>query len=355
MMRLIAVLLTLVLIGVCGGSEYPVGYVNGDSYIYQGNGVWSLDGSSYTRALYQQAAYSSYGVYYPAKMFYRYSPYTPPACLHAGVQSTPAYTPPALPSYSDPGWKSKILDIASAMDREAHDHAAYLQAINALGLQRNFPGYGTMPYQQGYGGYGGLSGTVTNYGATANTQYGYSYNTIAQLYGDTNLSALYQQAGQLADRSLTLGGQANSGFQTLVGAEGGNRARVAEILARGQMIREIGSALNAPGELKGYSFKFSSGGNVERIPEPNVEPEAKTANGAAFASVFAARCASCHSGANPKGKFTADSYLSAPVGTKQKVWQLLVTDDPKTMMPQGQNGAAGVRLTPAELKAFLFN
>lgn len=352
---LLTLLLGLLLMGAAIADDQPVGFINSDGYSYSGGGIWTLNGSSFTRSLYQQQSQGGWrcGIYYPGvqKYFYQYSAYTDPQQV--------AYTPPKLPSYTDPLWETKILEVAERMDRENHNHYKYLQAVQALGLGRPFPGYGPMQSYggcQGQAGYGGprqgpYEATLTNYGATAGTQYGYSYNSIASLYGDTNLSALYQQAGQLTQQAQVLGGQANTNFQTLVGQEGGNRARVAEILARGQMAHQVLQALQAPGEQKGFTFRFKSGGQVERIAEPNVDQEVYKGNGAAFASVFAANCAQCHSGANPKGKFTAEAYIAAPLDVKQKVWALLTTDDPKIMMPPPPNK----RLTPEGLRAFIFN
>lgn len=358
-MTMILVLLT---IGSTSGGEFPVGHINSDGYSYAGDGVWTLNGSSYTRSLYQSqsAGYWSCGLYYPGAMkyYWNYAAYTAPE------KPTAVYVPPKLPSYTDAAWKTKILEVAERMDRDTHDHYLYLQSIQALGLGRSFPGYGPMQsyggHQQG-AGYGGQRAmpyeySLTNYGATAGTQYGYSYNATARdLYGDNNLGALFQQAGQLTAQALRLGGESNTNFQSLVGQEGGNRARVAEILARGQMAHQVLQALQAPGESKGFQFRFKSGGQVERISEPNVDPEVTRTNGAAFASVFASKCAACHTGKDAKGKFTAEAYLAAPLDIKQRVWGLLTTDDDKVRMPRNPDGTPGKRLSPEEFRAFIFN
>lgn len=360
-----SLVLLLIIAGITYSQQYEIGYVNSDGYTYSGNNIWTYNGGSYTRTAYftQSPGYWRCGVYYPGAYTtnYQYAHYIAPK--ESTYQTPPTY---------EQGWKSKLLDMAAARDKiegeirkGAYDHAAYLDAIKALGFQGNFrwEGYGTIPPygipQQGqnrampYAFNQPYSYELTNFGATANTQYGYSYNTIAQLYGDTNLNALYQQAGQLVQGAQKLSGDANTGFQGLVGQEGVNRAKVAEILAKGQMAHQILQALNTPGESKGYTFKFSTGGKVERIEE-GLTPDTKVANFQKFTEVSTKKCASCHSGKVLKGNFDIASYPGLSQEDKKKIWGLLTTDDDKSRMPRNADGTAG-RLTPEEFKAFLVN
>ena len=59
----------------------------------------------------------------------------------------------------------------------------------------------------------------------------YGYSTVAESYGNVDLGLLYNQAARLTDQAQQLAGQAATDFQSLVQAEGQNRAEVAKIIA----------------------------------------------------------------------------------------------------------------------------
>lgn len=352
-------------------AEFPVGYVNADNYSYAGNGVWSLNGQSYTRSLYQDVGYWNCGSYYAGKYYYRYKEYTPPA----------SYTPPALPSYDDPNFENKLLDIAKQRDLfegqnrlHALKHATRIELVRAMGLEGNWKwnGYGTAPpypsgslggsYQQYQQRQMPYELTYTNYGVQANTQYGYSYNTIAQLYGTTDLNQLFQQAAQLTAGAQKLSGDATTGFHGLVGAEGEKRAKVAEILARGQMADQVIRALTAPGELsKGYSLKVGPGPTIEK-QDDQVAPEVKLQTRTQWENLVVSKCASCHGKVDatgktqkPKGGFDIALYPSMAPDAKMTVWRHLTTDVLKDRMPRNADNTPGTKLTPEELKLFFLN
>lgn len=362
-------------------ASYPEGYA-ADGYVYRG-GYWWSGNSAYARSLYQPPGYYSYGRYYypPAYYVYTYS--------HA-------YTPPAAPAYPPRDWKAQLLDLAAQRDktegairRGAFEQAYFLDAVKALGLQGNFAwqGYGAAPPYGATVPYGaqnphyypsaGHSNLQYSYaGPQSSTLYGYSYNTIASFYGDANLSTLYQQAARLAEQAQGLSGQATAEFGQLIAREGDNRARVAEILAKGQAVAEYMKALGGSGgkvEIKGTAFKLGPGEKpIAPMPPPangnGGEPEkAKTPDDgpAAPADVQAVRkawehsastkCFGCH-GANGRkdGKFDVQTFpsLSRPVRLSIVTGRLLTADEGKRM-PRAEGGKAAAPLAPAEVALWM--
>lgn len=315
------------------------GFTNGDGYTYH-DGYWYWGEQAYTRTLIQPSGYWSYGCYHPGRAYYQYSAYTAPVV-----------------TYKTPEWRTRLLELATARDRReglirqnAFEHQYFLEAIKTLGLEGNFRwnGYGMTPP--------GYSGDIyrqqtTSYGANASTIYGYSYNTIASLYGDTNLNQLYLQAAQLAEGSQNLTREAVAGHQNLVGLEGSNRARVAEILAKAQMASQIISSLQATPtiETKGFSFKVVPGGGIEKVEE-GVDAKTKEGLVEQFAVVARESCASCHSGKKLEGKFDITNYLNMSPREKEKVWQRLTDPDPKRRMPKDADP-----LPPEKLRLFFLN
>lgn len=344
----VCLLWALVFVSPVNAGGHVNGFVNSDGYTFN-SGYWYYGASpqAYYRTLISTPGYYSYGYYYPGSSYYQYTAY---------------YPPKAAVSYTDPDWRTKLLDIAQQRDKTegkvrlgAFEQQYFLESVRALGLEGNFTwrGYGAVPPYPVIG----AAHYAQSYGANATTQYGYSYSTIAQLYGDnTNLNSLYQQAAQLTRQLLQLGGEANAGFQALVNTEGGNRARVAEIIVKGQMAMQILNALNAPStvETRGFSFKVEPNGNVQR-QEQNVSPETKNELMRLWKINADARCAECHSGKTVKGGFNLADYPRYDPAQKQAVWLRLTTTDPDKVMPRLKDGTPGRRLTPEELKLWVLN
>jgi mono/diheme cytochrome c family protein len=375
-------LLSLFLLSLCvmitavntGKANYTNGYYE-NGYTYR-DGYWWDGDYAYTRSKvystsYQQV-YNGYGGYY-------YTPYTTYYWSYTKVPVVTKYVdkPYEAPKPTDPDWKTKLLDLAKQRDqfegqirKDSFDQAAYLESIKALGLEGNFnwKGYGTAPpYIVGnrtlgsVGGYGSNSYgsyNLGNYGANASTIYGYSYSSIKDLYGDTNLNTLYQQSARLTQNAQTLAGQANTEFSSLVAQEGGNRARVAEILAKAQAAKMALDAAGAGSSAKVITSTFSlksgsdSGGSNEIRPAmPPAEQTENNTSTQAFQQLAVERCASCHSSTTKKeGGFDIGLYPAMTAEQKSRVWARLVTDDKDKVMPKGSK-----KLTPAELRLFINN
>lgn len=322
-------------------------------YTYRDGYYWS-GSRAYTRSLYQYPGYWSYGVYYPGAYYYQYTEVPVATQYKETVKETVKYT--------DRGWREKLLELAAQRDKfegeirkNAHEQAYFLDGIKALGLQGNFgwSGYGAVPPGASGSSYGYGYGYSQTYGANATTKY--TYNSLSQLYGDGDLSQLYQAANQLAQNAQRLGGEATSGFTALAGQEGANRARVAEILAKGQMAQQVLQALDSapPSVSKAFSFKFNERGVFENKASGQLDPKLSGELSDQFSAVASARCASCHSGATKKGGFDVYAYPTMSAEEKQKVWMRLASDNEGIVMPRAADGRAGKRLTVEEFRAFI--
>lgn len=316
-----ALLVALAFVGLVNADNFRDGHVNSDGYTYRA-GLWYYPGytTGYTRSLIASPGYYSCGRYYAGASYYQY------VAVPVAAQATP--TPPAY----GPDWKTQAIKYAEARD----DYAAYLATLKALGVQGQ-----QYSFQQG--GYGHGLAPVN-----ATTPYSYSYNTLAQAYGDLNLNQLYQQSAQLTAGAQTLAGTAQSGHQQLVGQAGLNAAAFAEILAKGQSAAQVLKAFNGPNT-------FATQTNVQGVlPTPQVQPAPQALPAGnkleALQSVIGNRCASCHSGNVKKGGVDLADYPSYTVDQKERVWKAITSMDAKTMMPLN-----GPRLTAQEMKAFFDN
>lgn len=361
-MRLMGALVLFTVLGFVGSAWADGAYVNSDGYwVYPGNHYYWKGNDAYARV--QVAGYYSYGHYYPPTYRYQFS----------HTYRTPAYTAPATPEV---GWRTKLLDIAAARDKaeakirfSAFEQQYYLEALNALGLKGNFHwnGYGQSPpyplYH--YGAYGPAYGNLqlSTAGAQGQTVYGYSYNSIASLYGDANLNTLFQQAGRLTENAQKLAGQATTDFSALVGQEGGNRAKIAEILAKGQAVREFLQAIQGSAsktETRIMSFKVGPDGNggikAEKVDPPQIQPMPPVDGGnggdtrAAWQAHASAKCGSCHSGKRIEGGFEWRNYPAMSVEQKLVVVGRLLHTDPGKRMPKD-----GPPLTVEEKRLWLTN
>ncbi len=382
-LALVAALLVVLVAVPVKADSHPDGYVNNDGYTWN-NGYWWKDTYAYKYEKYWVAGstYLYNGCYYtsPGYWAYKYVQYP-----------TAAYKKPAEQvDYTDPDWRTKLLEIAGNRDKyeaqgrkAAYEQKAFLDSVQALGLQGNFrwEGYGTAPPAYGlpaahgaaysYGAAIPLNGVFTygtqyqlgTHGVQGNTVYGSTYQQLQQLYGDNSLPQLFQQANRLAENAQRLSGQATTDFSLLVQQEGGNRARVAEILARAEAVKQFMTSLDGPPQTftqqKSFEFRSDAATGPAQPPAPAGDPNyLKTAPNPRkqqFESVFASRCAACHTGAAAKGKFTLDAYYGMTPDEKLKVWQTLVTKDKDRMMPRKADGTPGDYIPFDEVKLFTEN
>jgi len=349
-MRLLVIfLLALTAVLSIGGATTASTLVTEDGYSYS-DGYWWYNDAAYTRKLLYSAGYWSCGLWYPGTSYYHYS-------FHHSR---------AKVSYTDSNWRTKLLELATARDKVeqeirkgAFEQQYFMAAVKALGLEGNFRvnGYGQAAPYNGINDYAGnFNGTLqlSTAGANGNTVYGYSFNSIANLYGDQSLNQLYQQANRLAERQQSIASQATTEFGALIGAEGANRARVAEILAKGQAVQEMLRSLEGnKSESKTFSFKVERGadGNLQ-ISKAEAPAPVDVASLEKKWQASAKQCLNCHSGAKKEGGFDVTTFPSLTVDQKMHVVSQLTTKDPAKRMPRTPDGKAG-QLSPEELATWL--
>lgn len=191
----------------------------------------------------------------------------------------------------------------------------------------------------------------------------YGYSSVAEAYGNVDLGLLYNQAARLTDQAQQLAGQAGADFQSLVQAEGQNRAEVAKIVAQGQAAREaLLAAKGAEGltqaqQFRAFSFRVTqdAGGSmrVEPIqaqpgqnPDFNLTaPQGLKAAGS-ISDVLRNRCVSCHGSAQNKGGLNFEGTIND--AQQASVLERITTNDAARRMPPPAKG----NLSVAELNAF---
>lgn len=355
------------------GGCYPVRYSYGytpvyQSYsypVYQQQSYYYLPQHYYNGQFYYHNAGTYNGTYYPAGMYaWRNGSWYAQSSYDNGYQNNIQYSQ---------DWRSQLLELAAYRDKiegqlrkQSLDQQAFAESIRSLGFQGNFqwqqygmhPGY---PYHPPY-----FNGAVNlgNYGASANTLYGYSYNTIKDVYGDSNLNALFQQSSRLAENAQTLGGQATQGFQETIAKEGDNRARIAEILAQAQAAKV---ALDAAKPQASSHVEEKSSLTVQQQQQQQEQGSGQGGGpvaGAAgmnpnWVTLAGNKCASCHSAkaqGGVRGGFDIAQYPQMSPDKKLKVWARLTTSDPAKRMPLAADGKSpGVPLTADEIKLFVAN
>jgi hypothetical protein len=354
----------LFFVGEIQAQTYSSGYVDQIDQTVFHNGYWfylsdTTYANPYSRVKYQYPVRYINGCAYPGNFYYQY---------------TRVYLPSATPTVKSENWRNELLKIAGERDKingkaqlEILEHTQYMEAVKSLGLAAPIPSPGYV-IGGSYGGYSGAIGIAPGYSMsgqyysyplvpTASTIYGYGYNAISSFYKDTDLNQLYLQAAQLTAGAQKLAGDANSQFGSLVSQEGSNKARVAEILAKGQVVSQMLQALqnNPIPEAKGFSFTVQPGGILKK-DDSKVEPSVKEKLQTQLADLLASKCSNCHYGKTTKGSWSIESYFSSTQDEKQKrIWPRILSQDQKFLMPRNADGSAGTPLTDVERQLFLLN
>lgn len=363
-----------------GGHNYNYGYRNyfsyyptysyGYSYSYPTLPTYSPSYSySYS---YAQPSYSSAGNLYDGNYHYHAAGTHQGIWYPAGnyawksgvwVGQNSGLSVPVVP----PDWKTTLLKVAEKRD----EYAAYANALKTLGVSPPPPSGGFTPPPgvssgPGQGAGYGMNGNANlgTYGANASTLYGYTYQSIKDVYGDASYLTGLQQASRLVQNAQALGGEATKQFQETVAQDGTNRARVAEYLAKAQ------AAATALRAAEGNSSRttetitrFGNQQGNQQGPQPG-QPMPPAENGAsnrgatapqtdpAFVKLATERCIKCHGPDKQEGKFDIRQYPALSIKDKAAlVWpRLVASKEDKEHMPK-----EGPSLTPEELKLFFSN
>lgn len=168
-----------------------------------------------------------------------------------------------------------------------------------------------------------------------------------------DLGVLYNQANRLADQAQQLAGQATLDFHGIVKTEGDNRARVAEIIAKGQAVREALNAAN-PSTLETQSsttqaFRFSvtkSKNGTWEIQQDEQQP-AEHITTRQTLEFIKNTCVECHNAQKMGGNIDMTKYVAFNKEKKDRVRLAITNPDPKKRMPKGKP-----HLTPDEMRLF---
>lgn len=321
-MRTLLLLLVL-LLGAANvaNAEYSNGHCEG-SYTYRDGYWYDCHGQGYTR--------------------YKTKCYTNRCNWYWCWQYTPYYAPkPTKPV----DWRAAVVQMAeareSAQDKlkaSQEENKAFIEAMNALGLNSG----SSLPLQ----GYplGGFSLRPTgSYLPTLdfrqtiqsgfNAEQGntlFSVSQLSDIYSQNDLQVLFQQASQLAQNAQALAGDATSQFDEVVTREAAGRQRVAEILAKTQLVREALRSASPP-TRDDREVHIGSDGVSESAPTD-------------ITSLINSRCIRCHNTATDKNKgVDLSKYSTFTPEQKDFVFETVANGT----MPKG-----GKRLTGRELRLF---
>jgi hypothetical protein len=308
------------------------------NYYLASDGFYYYPGytQAYTRTLSYVAGYWYRGCYYPG--YY-----------------TPSYTPYYATAAVKKDFDTQLLDIVDKYKNEE----AKVNKLRAVGI--TLPNDALLPLlRQNQSGPYSYSGSYnqTLVPVNANTQYGYSLNTV---YGNPlDINQAFLLSSQLTAASITAGSRANSEFHGIVKDATIGNQRVAEITAKRDFALAMLQNLQASPAVAttGISFQVTPG-QQPTINAQSVSPDIRANILKSWGDMAAQKCSGCHFGTTIKGGFDLQKYLSMSQEEKQRrVWpRILPQADEKIRMPfavreDGSHGP-GQALTAQEYQLFL--
>jgi mono/diheme cytochrome c family protein len=294
MKRLLAVMLAVILSGTAYGQfgEVPV---NQNSVNSTGLVLNQTNGKAYTSPTWQ---YERYEYWQCGRKYYGYRPVL------------------SQPQAAASNVKQEFNPIGSINTDNSTTHS-YTYNIT----------YGQLPVQQG------------------STLYGYSYASVADVYGNTDIGALYNQAIRLAGDANAYADRANTNAMSMVAQAGRERAKVAEILAKGQVIAQANASAAAlahavsPGQevnVQSSSNTVVNGstsvtkGNGQTVVERDQAPVPQ----GAVQKIFNDSCVKCHRTGKEAGGLNLEDASKLTADEVQSVLARITTGDPAKRMPK---------------------
>lgn len=215
----------------------------------------------------------------------------------------------------DKDWRQKILEIAEKRDEQK----AYLEAINALGFseiqqtpQRNVQStYNPYAYR--------LNQTQYSFANQGNTVYGYSLGSLSNIYGDNQVGVWMQQYARGQQHAQDVAEKGLGGMLQAIELEGSNRARVATILAKAELLKSLDTPETFTKTQLESNGVNASVGSVGTQPNQPVFQAQNNLQG--IQALFQQKCYNCHSGTNIKGGVDLSQYGSFNTAQKTKVWE----------------------------------
>lgn len=250
----------------------------------------------------------------------------------------------AVPTPSDPNWRTGVINALYQKNKMEADSADYSLALQALT---------GAPLGQAYGG------PVAAQGSTVYGEYARGYNSAnpLQAYQQTNLETLFSMSNRHVENSQSLAGQAQGGFLQAVNAANLGNERVATILAKVELLKAA-----EPPETKriGQETRSHSGfqGSSQQQRQYAAPPTAGASAGlASLGKLMATKCFSCHSGETIKGGVDLSQYPTFDETAKQRVRATIHWDDQpdeSKRMPRSPDGGLGEELSFADKLKFAY-
>ncbi len=247
-------------------------------------------------------------------------------------------------SPNDPGWKTELLRVLNAekkrvaeATKQAEENAAYLQALNALGVPA-YSSASTVAQSSAYGG---------------NSIYGYSYSTVADYWNPADRNVLANQAYNTTQRAIDLADKWGQNQRDLYANEIEAQTRAVEAISGRDLATAVleGAARVAEASKQSRTTVQTT---KQVIGDPPPAPQPSTSQNPSLANV-SGRCGKCHSGETPKHGLILDG--SSPLSIAQMVASVRAVDSGKMPPPD-----SGVVLTQDEqdqlisdLQAFIGN
>lgn len=187
--------------------------------------------------------------------------------------------------------------------------------------------------------------------AQGNTLYGYSYSSVADVYGNTDIGAMYNLAIRLAGDQVAVSDKATGNAMALVAQAGRERSRIVEILAKGQVIAQANASAAAlaqsisPGpsvDVQSSTTRGSGQTEIVKQPSGRLEP-------GAVQQVFDKNCVSCHRQGVEKGGLSLEDASKLSGEDVGKILDRVTSADPKRRMPQASDGHGGASLSLEEI------
>src|SRR6516162_1468011 len=288
-------LLLLALACACYASDAEEGTTDGE-YAFS-SGYWWKGDSAYTREKWEEGGYYSRCCWVPKTYFYKYYFH------HSRITAV------------TPDWRLKVLEIV----KQQKENEEFTKIVQGFGLES----HPSIAMQTSYG----LSGNLTS-----NTQYGYSLNSLSSAYAADD-SALWQQAYRLVTNAQALAGDGFRLYNDAASAKDERHARIAEILTKGEVLKQVlATPLNGPSSRQ-QSLNFSvqptgqASGIVQQLQTQSVPASADQDAVYQRWALSAQDCASCHSGTKAEAGIDLTGYPSFTTDQRMKVLARLMTDD----------------------------
>lgn len=282
--------------------------LSGTEYTLHSDGYYYSSGVPYSRTWVGGYYYWHGGYRYYQDGYYQYTP----------VKIVEKTTEKLVPL----DWRTKLLELR----KEQIEQQNYVDSIKFLGLENPYK------YPLPLGVYGHSVSVIGTYGVQGSTFYGVqpSLNSLTDLYGTADPNVNWQQLARILEGTQSLLGQGTKDFGDLLGRDTDNRARIAEIVAKGQALDRV--LRDSPKtETKQFNFKIGQDGKIEKntlelLPSPKGDIYQRW-------SAQAQGCANCHFGDKKSGGFDIASWPGLPKAKKlEYAANRLLTNDPDKLM-----------------------